>query len=95
MALVLTTVCDTTKCLALHVGLPGADAEHERAAAEQAGWDVTRPDGPHHCPACSTGGDPVLELGECPKCHGRQVALARGERCLYCRHLAPYPPGDD
>ncbi|MBC9731158.1 hypothetical protein [Streptomyces sp. TRM68367] len=93
MTLVLATVCDTTECLALHIGLPGADDAFERAAAERAGWDLTRPDGPHYCPACRTGRGPVVELGECPRCHGSTEALRDGERCHGCGHLTPYPPG--
>jgi len=98
MALVLATVCDTTECLALHVGLPGAEAEHERAAAERAGWDVRFPDGPHHCPSCSRGMlgcGPVLELGECPHCTGSTRPDGDGERCHYCGHFVPYPADDN
>ncbi|EMF20393.1 hypothetical protein H114_32659 [Streptomyces gancidicus BKS 13-15] len=91
MTVVLATACDTTECLALHVGLPGASPDFERTAAARAGWDISRPGGPHYCPACSTGRGPVLDLGDCERCHGRRIAVADGERCLACGHLTPCP----
>ncbi|MDX3025355.1 hypothetical protein [Streptomyces acidiscabies] len=89
--------CDRSQCSAFclePVHEPHAPETGEfEEVSRRAGW--TPGENGHTCPACSTGRGPVLERGACPACGGATVDLAAGETCHYCRHVTPYPDGDE
>ncbi|MGW2485461.1 hypothetical protein ACWCWQ_37195 [Streptomyces sp. NPDC001571] len=101
--------CDKSACMAFYLEpvanpdtRPGLHPEPTRAddvldfeqLVNLAGWEADDAAG-HTCPACATGGGPVLELGECPRCGGRTADLEGGATCMYCKHVTPHPTDEE
>lgn len=86
--------CDRDGCEALFIGEAPWGLDLLRHTAIRAEWRIET-SGTATCPADAAGRGPVLETGECPRCHGRTRTLADVEECMYCLGRVPHPADDD